>query len=539
MKTINEISCPAAWKPMTKAQLDKVESILDKLFSDLKIDIEFSRHFFDRLNDTRNKQQISHCELVTMFKSLYKKFGVQIKDAVGAERLIKSLSTDINIPVVIKWNKSKSEIEVLSKTIMRKRGFKSSTAKMSVESVIPFNRFVHLDEGGQFGHLNNVYDVNFTFNELKHFIRAALKGKLDYVEEKTDGINLMFTVRDGHIKAARNKSTSKNFGDDGLTAASIRDKFKGRAIGEAYGKAIDDLQDAINHLSDKQQHKIFKNGHHWMSVEVMGNGAENVIKYGTDELRLHGTIEFDQEGNKIGSIDKEPAKILDGMLRQRAKHQGKHYKIMKLNRVNLPKVDQFKMVKKKYIGRLKNIMKMTNSSGSDTINDMMANSWRKILHKHTKNELLIDKLIKRFVHYDKSESITQIYKAFPDDKKWIATMNKNAPKITKKFKLPLEKVFLGLGHDVLQGMTEFMALNPDKTVQKLKKELEDTIKKIEAHDNPAIAEKLALELDRLNSMGKGILGTEGVTFLYKGHFMKLTGKFAPINQIIGLQYRLK
>jgi len=147
MKTINEISCPAAWKPMSKAQLDKVEAILDKLFASLKIDIKFTKHFFDRLNDARNKKQISHCELVTMFTSLYRKFGVQIKDAAGAERLITSMSTDINIPIVIKWNKSKGEIEIVSKTIMRKKGFKTRDKKLAVESkLMSFREF--LNEGG-------------------------------------------------------------------------------------------------------------------------------------------------------------------------------------------------------------------------------------------------------------------------------------------------------------------------------------------------------------------------------------------------------
>ena len=217
-----------------------------------------------------------------------------------------------------------------------------------------------LNEGGQFGHLKNVYDVNFTFNDLKKFITDSLSGKLDYVEEKTDGVNLMFTVKNGQVVGARNKSDSKGFGVNALTAQTIRDKFKGRPLEDAYGNAIDDLQTAINNLSDKQKDKIFQDGHNWMSVEVMGKGAENVIKYGTSELRLHGTIEFDEDGNHIGSIEKEPARMLDGMLRQVKKSKGNTYDIVKLNRVDLPKVKDFKAIESKYKQQLTTLMKSGN-----------------------------------------------------------------------------------------------------------------------------------------------------------------------------------
>jgi len=397
---------------------------------------------------------------------------------------------------------------------------------------------VTLQEGGQFGHLKNVYDVNFTFNDLKKFIHDSLSGKLNYVEEKTDGVNLMFTVKNGQVVGARNKSDSKGFGVNGLTAQTIRDKFKGRPLEKAYGGAIDDLQNSINALTDKQKDKIFNDGHNWMSVEVMGNGAENIIKYGTNELRLHGTIEFDEDGNHIGSIEKEPARMLDGMLRQVKKQKGENFDIIKLNKVDLPGVKDLKDIEKKYINELNKIMKATNSKGNDTINDMMMNGWEKVIKKYTKDPILTDKLLNRFVNGDKSETITKIYKAYPDDKDWIKKLNADTAKINKDLKLPLEKLFLSLGNEVLETMTKFMALNPDKTVQNLKNQMGKAIKQIKASGDAKMLDKLSLELDRLNSIGK-IVPTEGITFLWNGQFMKLTGTFAPINQIIGMTYRLK
>ncbi|RMG32810.1 MAG: hypothetical protein D6732_12935, partial [Methanobacteriota archaeon] len=48
---------------ITKQQLDALEKHLDALFRHLNIDIEFTKHFFERLHDARNKKDITIDEL--------------------------------------------------------------------------------------------------------------------------------------------------------------------------------------------------------------------------------------------------------------------------------------------------------------------------------------------------------------------------------------------------------------------------------------------------------------------------------------------
>jgi hypothetical protein len=47
-----------------------------------------------------------------------------------------------------------------------------------------------------------------------------------------------------------------------------------------------------------------------------------------------------------------------------------------------------------------------------------------------------------------------------------------------------------------------------------------------------------MELERLEAIGgvNKIVPKEGIVFVYKGNTLKLTGVFAPINQILGLFY---
>ena len=103
---------------------------------------------------------------------------------------------------------------------------------------------------------------------------------------------------------------------------------------------------------------------------------------------------------------------------------------------------------------------------------------------------------------------------------------------------PFEDIFLGLGAEVLSFMSSALTVNPDKAVRDMKKRLDQTIKDVTKSGDPKKVSKLKLELERLNSIGgsKKIVPNEGIVFVYGGKTFKLTGTFAPLNQILGLFY---
>ena len=121
-------------RELTKSDIDQVERYADKLFGALKIDVEFTKHFMDRVNDARNVKQITTSELVRLFKQSYKKYGKKIaKMSDDANAVINDMKTDINMPFVL--NHKKGEIELVAKTVMRKKNFTtpSSSPKLSFE----------------------------------------------------------------------------------------------------------------------------------------------------------------------------------------------------------------------------------------------------------------------------------------------------------------------------------------------------------------------------------------------------------------------
>ena len=118
---------------ITRSDLNQIERYADRLFAKVGIDVEFTRHFLDRVNDERNKRQISTAELVRIFNKTYQKFGKAIaKLGPDAEAVMKDMRTDINMPFVLNLTKS-GMLELVAKTVMRKKDFKTSNKTFSVE----------------------------------------------------------------------------------------------------------------------------------------------------------------------------------------------------------------------------------------------------------------------------------------------------------------------------------------------------------------------------------------------------------------------
>jgi hypothetical protein len=117
---------------VTAHQLHGVETFADHLWGKLGIDVHFTKHFIDRMNDDRNGKQISAAELIRLFKKEYEKYGKDVKQIdAEAEAVFMDLLTDINLPFVMKHTKHGQEL--VAKTIMRKKDFKSDDPAYQVK----------------------------------------------------------------------------------------------------------------------------------------------------------------------------------------------------------------------------------------------------------------------------------------------------------------------------------------------------------------------------------------------------------------------
>jgi hypothetical protein len=116
---------------ISQQQLDQVERFADKLFAKAGIDIQFTRHFVERMNDERNGKPISAAELIHLFKRTWVKFGRAMAEFPdNFEAVIHDISTDVNIPFVI--NANPDDKKLITKTVMRKKDFKTDGEKLVV-----------------------------------------------------------------------------------------------------------------------------------------------------------------------------------------------------------------------------------------------------------------------------------------------------------------------------------------------------------------------------------------------------------------------
>lgn len=116
---------------ITQPMLDTLEKHLDRLFAAVGIDVEFTRHFLDRVNDRRNKQPITLKELAILFKDAYNKYGKRIAQmGPDAEAVIKDMRSDVNVPFALDWDSNKQELDLIAKTVMRKKDFRTSNPEL-------------------------------------------------------------------------------------------------------------------------------------------------------------------------------------------------------------------------------------------------------------------------------------------------------------------------------------------------------------------------------------------------------------------------
>ena len=130
---------------ISKSQLDAIEVYADKLFAKLGIDIEFTKHFLDRLNDKRNIKPISVPELTGMFKRLHRKHGKPLsKVDDDFDAVVKDFNNNINIPFAI--NVTPNDIDLVAKTVMRKKDFKTSTPVIALNENATYSKNINVQD---------------------------------------------------------------------------------------------------------------------------------------------------------------------------------------------------------------------------------------------------------------------------------------------------------------------------------------------------------------------------------------------------------
>lgn len=382
---------------------------------------------------------------------------------------------------------------------------------------------------------NDCYDI--TVSDFSHYFANGI------LVHNTDGQNLMVSWKNGKLICARNKGHIKKFGENAIDINGLQTMFKDRGnIEIAFVSAMKDLTNALTKLSDKEKLEFFNEGQKFLSIEIITPLTQNVIPYGQNLLVFHGINEYDENGNILNYDNTGGKKIASIIEKINANIQEKFY-IKSPPTLEIKPFSNIKQRESYYIKKLNDIMSEGNARDFDTIYMYIINmAILKLDESLNKDGYIIEdikvkeKLVQRLLKLNKDYVIKDIKKELGSIATWFINFENKEKYFKKNIFLPLEKLFLELGTEVMKNVSSFLSANPTEASQEMKKEIEGAIEKIKKTGSEDQIEKLNIELDRLSAVGTldDIVPSEGITFVYKGNLYKYTGLFAILNQIRGI-----
>ena len=489
--------------------------------------------------------------------------GVQEAALFSKEWWTKSLHEDVE--EVIEAIMNTSERGAHNKKITKLRSYLDNNRNDSF--VYDFDKFpktvygVVLTEGGAAGHMAHPYDDHgLTFNEMKEIVSRGLEGRLDIEEavtEKTDGQNIQITWKNGEIGFARNKGTVINPMTTSEIIADFERKYQKsiatngvagsegyKLVVDAYRACAEDLTESLRMIPADKLNEIFKNGRVFANMEIIYPATKNVITYDKAHLQFHNLVEYDEAGNVL-ETDMTGGKLLQGIIQDANAHLQKTFSFIPPQQIKLGRVYDFEDQQAAFFSEIDQLQNKFGLQPTDLVTEYHKAWWSDVIKSKAQTyaydipDNILESLVYRWAFNIKSTNITILKKAIdnPEFANWVAEFDKKDFKVYQKQNMePFETIFLKLGAVVLKNAENYLAANPSATVQEIKRELAELTRELQAKGDVATIKKLEYELLRLQKLGgfEAIVPSEGVVFVYGGHTYKLTGAFAPINQILGV-----
>jgi hypothetical protein len=400
-----------------------------------------------------------------------------------------------------------------------------------------------LFEGGAAGHMSHPYDdKGLTFGDFKKIIDAGLRGELNFEEEpieKTDGQNLFVTMKDGKVMFARNTGDTK----DPMSLDQFVSKFEAHdvpGVRDTFVFAAKDLANLLSKLPSPKQAEIFNDGKNFMNMELIYSKNPNVINYDTDVIQFHNITQTDGNGNILGT-DSRPAKEIPQILAKVKANVGKTFKIIAPRILQLQRDVDFSENKKMFDNKVAALQNRYGLGDSDEVSRYHEMWWRELIDADFPNlsQDVKEGLLRRWAYDDKKTlNMRSLEKQIGKDE---AALVKKYDKedVKKKYKeniKPFEDLFLALGATIMKNASNFVAANPSDEAQRLRAYLDTETAKIRKGGGVDQIKKVEDQLAKLDRIGglDSIYPSEGIVFRYNGKLYKLTGAFAPLNQLLGI-----
>lgn len=410
--------------------------------------------------------------------------------------------------------------------------------------------------GALAGHLAHLQEnLDFTFGELKSILGSVASGEMPAVE-KVDGQNIFFkfTVdpESGEVRTARNKG---NLRKGGMSPEQFTAKWVGHPAESAFINGFKAINAALAQVGNQSLATIFtpqsQDGQRYINAEIVYTGNPNVINYGGDYIVMHNLQEFDAAG-QIVDVQLGGGEFSTLVSAVESAQQQVDNEIWS---VVGPQVTKLKdMSGTDVIDQLSAGIAAIGASDSMTLGDFVEQKLRTgpignlsiPIHKQ-------EALIKRVIAIGKGTpsnelpSLKQIKSDLPKELQAQVSAygtQANAMKVIGAMLSPVELLIHNLAVEVLRDLASALASDHDAELTRLRSELVSAANAIESAKDAkgdARRQMLAKQLAKLGDPSNISSSMEGIVFEYppgSKALYKLTGAFAPLNQIIGAAMRI-
>ena len=418
-----------------------------------------------------------------------------------------------------------------------------------------------IKEGGLAGHMMHPYEaLDMTPRQIKDRIKKYSTSQK--IIEKVDGQNLFFTVEeDGTLMFARNK--------EDMTHDDLVEKFTNHPAevpfvsgGNAIKRGVDQWLSSAGAFGPQEILEIFHpdgEARSFINFEIMHKDHPNQLEYGENFIVFHSIVDFiDGREAVYSSNNSQRLNKLIKLMKPGVESSG--YTLASNRTVDLNSLTNVQI--SDYINRINRVMQMLDITDNEYLGDGVEKQIKKEIDAEgiTISDDAI-KMLYDFALYGedrlgnsiKSKDFTRLIA--PEDVTKLRSIgltnaNKAAAKV-RSILSPFKDVFVDLGIDLLDGVaSSYMSMdidlaNIDKLRDKLQTAIDDLrmyMLNIPEEEWDTTVKRLKPHYDKVERTGvfdTVSTSVEGGVYDHEGDLLKVTGGFAPLNQILGAAYRDK
>jgi len=374
--------------------------------------------------------------------------------------------------------------------------------------------------GGFSGHIEHLHeDYTLSFGTLKNILGNLSSSKIP-VTEKIDGINMLvsFSAIEGKLKLVRNKQHEEIGG-------SLIHQYSPQHYKKEIHEVLKSFEKYIVGLGAQVQTSVFgRDATIFYNCEVLHPAHTNVIEYGKKILVFQqiGHCLFNRATKKL---DLQAENFCHTLIRRLVNTLGSDSQ----QTFAINPLFKLKFVQHNVFFRfVHNLQKGYSLKDEDTIADYIEKRLDPLIDLPPK---LKSKFLQRIsgklkIHATKlkkqvSEELTHVQATLDEYLSHEKEMRSYALQ-------PLVDILFGFSVELLDGVESHFTTNPEEAVEKIQQKVHQALTHLQADNQPTLM--LAKMKQKLKHVGK-LPPIEGIVFYVNSKPYKITGLFAPINQL--------